>query len=475
MTQSAELRARSQWLLDCLAQHGGRPAAPRNEPRSESDWTDMVAMATRHGVAPLLYQRLTREGSAPPAPGHVLQALREDFLMHGARNALFYQELGLVLRTLEQNHIPVIVLKGAHLAALAYEQIALRPMNDLDLLVHRADLERTASTLRDLGYVAEEEAEDLEAWCQEHAHLPGMLKPPWTAIEVHWTLLPPGRLRTIPIADLWARSRPATVAGAATRVLSPEDLLLHLCLHAASHEPDGPFGLGLRPLCDIAATIRRWGDAISWPQVQSRAREWRAGRCVFMTLWLAKELLAVAVPPSVTESLCPRGFDARWADLAVAQTLEAPERPPEDLASMPAPLAGLARRFRSGPRRSKLGVLLEAAFPSRAYMARYMARHHSVSLRGLRNYLCYATRALDWVRKGARWAWHWTFHRARTVAGARQLRRQTRFWDWLVLEEGRNSHLEAIAPPVAPKPCAREARGTPRQARGDCAAGASPK
>ena len=43
-----------------------------------------------------------------------------------------------------------------------------------------------------------------------------------------------------------------------------------------------------------------------------------------LALWLARELLAVALPESVIEGLRPRDFDERWAAVAIKQVLEAP-------------------------------------------------------------------------------------------------------------------------------------------------------
>jgi len=51
-----------------------------------------------------------------------------------ARNLLLYHELPRILKVLSP--LPVIVLKGAALAATIYHRIGLRTMGDLDLLVH---------------------------------------------------------------------------------------------------------------------------------------------------------------------------------------------------------------------------------------------------------------------------------------------------------------------------------------------------
>jgi hypothetical protein len=57
---------------------------------------------------------------------------------------LLYQELQTVLKTFKFRaaSIAVIALKGAFLAELVYENIGLRAIGDVDLLVKKEDLEK---------------------------------------------------------------------------------------------------------------------------------------------------------------------------------------------------------------------------------------------------------------------------------------------------------------------------------------------
>jgi hypothetical protein len=100
--------------------------------------------------------------------------------------------------------------------------------------------------------------------------------------------------------------------------LCPGNLLLHLCLHAAYDES---LGGGLRPLCDIAETIRRYREEIDWVRVADRAREWGASRYVVLALQLARDLLGARVPEDVLEQLVPGGLDRRALEAAKQSTL----------------------------------------------------------------------------------------------------------------------------------------------------------
>ena len=423
---------KQQFLQDCLAGASARATGLPGKPLSESDWTAVVDLAARHGVLPLLYERLTTGAGPPAVPERVLQRLRDGFLINGAKNALLFKDLAQVLRSLEQANIPVIVLKGAHLAASVHSHSAVRTMNDIDLLVGRNDLEQAVSRLGDLGYFAKTRVTNIATWCETTRHWPRLFRPPPApGIEIHWALTQPSEFSNIDPAGFWERSRPTTIAGVGARILSPEDLLLHLCLHTAS-DGSGPFRLGLRPLCDIAAVVHCWREEINWPELQSRAVQWQADRCVYLALWLAKELLAAAIPDSVLQAIRPPDCDDRWAALAVDQVvLAGAERSSPQAESELALLRWLIAWWGSESGRGKVGRLLKMLFPARDYMVLW-ADCHGVPLGSARNSACYLTRARDLLRRGTRVAWYWATQRREVVADVRQFRQQTRLGNWMI-------------------------------------------
>ena len=93
---------------------------------------------------------------------------------------------------------------------------------------------------------------------------------------------------------------PVQFGASRTLGLSPEHLLLHLCTHASYHHG---FEFGIRSLVDIAATIRRFGDALDWAVVERQCRTWRWQRGVGVSLSLARELCGATVPSTVLDSL----------------------------------------------------------------------------------------------------------------------------------------------------------------------------
>src|SRR4029453_11246074 len=61
-----------------------------------------------------------------------------------------------------------------------------------------------------------------------------------TPIEIHWGLTPPHLSTTVDLEGIFRRAAPLSIEGESALAMSPEDLLLHLCVHAAgSHRLDG--------------------------------------------------------------------------------------------------------------------------------------------------------------------------------------------------------------------------------------------
>jgi len=301
-------------LLRCLSRDGQGTGDWRPE---TVDWTKVVDVAVRDQVAPLLFRRLKESDARARVPADAWKRLRRAYFTSADRNTRLYRELRTVLQCFRSSGVKVIVLKGALLAEAVYGDVALRPMADVDLLVPRADLAKAGAVLLDMGGAhlkqhnqtapaVGAQREDVEPGREMKRHaLPVLVRD--LAVEIHWTIVSPTGPFRIDAAGLWDRARPALIAGVEVLSLSPEDLLLHLCLHFCYQ--DGC--KGLRYLCDVAETVHHFRDKMDWLQVADLAREWGAARYVGLALHLAGSMLAAGVPDDVLERLVPGGIDAR--------------------------------------------------------------------------------------------------------------------------------------------------------------------
>ena len=167
---------------------------------------------------------------------------------------------------MEKAAIPVILLKGAHLGEFVYRNIGLRPMSDLDLMVPRESLMQSLQLAQKLGYELSKPF-NLEVELLLEHHLPALIVSQSISLEIHWNLIDANLPLKIEEKNLWEHVQPVLVGKTKAFVLSPEDLLLHLCVHAAYQDT---FNFHLRALVDINQVISE-NKAMDWEQVRMRA------------------------------------------------------------------------------------------------------------------------------------------------------------------------------------------------------------
>jgi hypothetical protein len=349
----------TQLLCDCLHQDGSRIAKERLASVTSEAWQSLLAIARVHRVNALLYHRLVSRGWAATLPPATLAEAQRACRDVAAANLRLYEELAAVAAALQAREIPVIVLKGPHVASAVYGDPALRQMADLDLLVQARDLERAADVVRARGYSAQAPYRTGTILRTSH-HLPPLVKAGVATIELHWNIVPPGLGCEVEPTELWSRATPARIAGVDVLGLGADDLLLHLCLHASYLHL---FGVGLLPACDIAETICRHRDTLDWRRIIERARRWRAERGVYLALRLANELVGAAVPGDVLDDLRPATFDETLLTAASAQILDGTQAS-EVISRHVASFSASARLSRKG------GIVLRRLFVSRLELAR---------------------------------------------------------------------------------------------------------
>lgn len=270
------------------------------------DWTEVVTRALSLGVASLLNAALSH-APAVQLPAAAAETLRAYCAENTRRNFKIYQALRLVLLALEREKVEVIVLKGAYLAQVVYQDIGLRSMSDVDLLVRPEQLETARQVLVDLGYgTVKEEAAHHHDW---YRHPDSGLD-----VELHWALVSAQDTVQIDHAGLWVRAIPVAIAGVPVHVPAVEDTLLHLMVHTTLQHVFHHFGL--RGLCDVQQMIYRYHTQIDWQTLCARARTWTCQRSTYLVLLLARDLLGAPVPSHALAALQPVDFDPRlqgWA------------------------------------------------------------------------------------------------------------------------------------------------------------------
>ena len=273
-------------------------------------WHQLVDFATAHMVASLLWTRIQQHGLARQIPASVQERLQQAQHQVALCNLRYYHQLQQLLVLTEEQAIPLILLKGAHLAAAVYPTMDQRAMTDIDLLVKQTDLPRVVDILLDLGYAPAVPLHDYTIHFSGGAHhLPRFVKPHFPSIELHWKLTHVDDPYPLPVDELWTRAETIQLQDRSALGLSREDLLLHVCLHATQRHL---LRQGLRFVCDIDAIVHsdgasHWGHgratSVDWAVVLQRTQRIGAERCLYSALRLTYELLGTPIPEQVLQTL----------------------------------------------------------------------------------------------------------------------------------------------------------------------------
>lgn len=325
---------------------------------TEDRWNHILSQLTLAGLAPLFYSRLANRHLALDLPARVLEALRNEYLLHSARNMVIFSDLSSLLEALRPRGIAAVVLKGCCLAEGVYGDIALRPMRDIDILVRRKDLEEVQQVVINMGY-GPTERPAIREQCLRHHHLIPFTRQGGPPIEVHWSLTPAGCRFPITMEDLEEKTVGININGSPALMLGPGDLLVHLCLHICTNHRFNL--LELRSIGDIAEVLRHYWDEIDWKSLGSRTRRFGVGKYVYSTLLVVEKLFGTPLPPGALAQLDHDGNDTEIAEIIAGYLLDRRAIPLPDLFG---PMSRNTNRFQT------LGAFFRALFPRYAYLSR---------------------------------------------------------------------------------------------------------
>ncbi|MFZ2198829.1 MAG: nucleotidyltransferase family protein, partial [Thermodesulfovibrionales bacterium] len=248
------------------------------------DWECISESAFSQNIAQLLYHNLKGITSKHLIPPGVMEKLKRAYCVNIARNMHLYAEFRNITNAFHSAGIEVIALKGVVLAGIVYRDIGLRPMRDIDLLVRKDDLEVAHRIMTDLMYTPQVKVESEQWNKQKHFHLPAYRNSDKTVVvEIHWHFAE--NSLGIDMQKWWDRARSENIMGCCIKVPSPEDMLIHLCIHLYNHGYTNKFVL--RGLCDIAETLRHYEIEMDWKLLQDEIKNHGIAAQVHSMLYLA--------------------------------------------------------------------------------------------------------------------------------------------------------------------------------------------
>jgi hypothetical protein len=292
---------------------GGRSGAEVVGGLDGCAWDDVVETACREGVAPLLAWALEEGGGPDGVPAGVRRELKAAWRTSVVRSVRMSRTLLDVLGTLsEPPAIPVVLLKGAALAATVYPDPSLRPMCDLDLLVPPERIDDAVGRLRAEGY--EDPGPDLmhnlSRATHHHVHLRGGPSDR-RHVELHWTLAGGEGQRHGPdMGWFWDEiesfDSDLLDAGLAPSslplfVLTPTAQLLHVAAHLMLQH--GGASSRLVWFYDVHRLVEQESGRIDWTELAGRARQFHWSAALAAALERARDWFGTTVPRGVVDEL----------------------------------------------------------------------------------------------------------------------------------------------------------------------------
>jgi hypothetical protein len=288
-------------------------SAIRSLASRDLNWEFLIAAASENSILPLL-DRTLRAVAA-----NMIRPERTEQLSTASRESAFRGlrltgELLKVLAALEAKGILALPYKGPVVAMQAYGDLALRPFDDVDILVPQRDMPKAHETMRALGY------QPSLPWLASAASLnfpsaiPGEYKYYRADRDAIVELHTERTLRHFPLApDLDDFAHPGarvSIGGREILTLCPEDALVALSVHGAKD-----FWARLIWVADISEMVRAHPQ-LDWDRMWRRAESLHAQRMLGLGLQLAATILGAHLPQDTKRAGKDAQVDALCQDIA---------------------------------------------------------------------------------------------------------------------------------------------------------------
>ena len=259
-------------------------------------WREAVCFDDLDGgsfrLLPMLWKRLARHAERDELFDRIKGIYRYTLY----KNSLTLSRFRTVARTLHDAGVRVMMLKGAALLLRYHVDLGARPMNDVDVLLDKGDVERAMGVLHDLGWKCAEDVGVGRA-LGVYNSIP-LAGGQGFEIDLHWRIMTDYGGK-VPARELWDASLEADFQGTPVRVLSPEDQIMHTCAHGVKWNTLPP----IRWIPDLMTIIEADRELIDWDRLLLTTRERNLTAGVRACLLFVHANFEADVPPSVLEGL----------------------------------------------------------------------------------------------------------------------------------------------------------------------------
>jgi Uncharacterised nucleotidyltransferase len=281
-------------ILFCVARRESERARLRPLLSQVQDWDHLFALASYHGLAPLLHKHV-HASCTDLVPLHFLSRLKQ-YALANSQNVLHLLSKQLkIYRLLTDSGVPVAVFKGSVLSQMSYDEIALRQAGDIDLLIDARDFGQTRVLLEWLGYEMTPRLTpaQLASHLNNHCEIQFVPDDWFTVVDLHWGLAPKSFVFNVETDEVMSRLQTVAVGSAHIQTLATEDLILYLSMHGAKH-----LWRALEWISSLGELIRA-AETIDWDVVVEQAVKTHTTRMLGLGLRLVESVSGLAIDSRV--------------------------------------------------------------------------------------------------------------------------------------------------------------------------------
>jgi len=255
------------------------------------NWDSWYEIASFNKILPICYYSLKELNIQHHLPADIWLKLENEANFIRNKNQLRNEEAAFFLEEFRKNNIKTALLKGVAFGEIVYKNPYYKRMNDIDILIKKEDIVIIYNIYDSLGYFyIGERISGSKVNSDRVSHL----SPPFVSrnydcvIGTQWGIKTPLSPYKINYKALWERTNKTQFMGGDILVLSPEDNLLHLCLHL------GYFKISLRDMMDFYNLLRAFQDQFNWNRFFQIVEESRTHNPVYFGLKLFQYICPIA-------------------------------------------------------------------------------------------------------------------------------------------------------------------------------------
>ena len=263
------------------------------------EWEELVAHGRKQRVILIIYEFLKRGNIK--VPDTVFNKMKLYYRNNALRNIQFERELKILKNILNSAQIQFMLLKGIGLSQYLYQDPALRPSSDIDILVRPLNIVKLDKEMINNGYFFALASSPIEikAYRLVSHQWPYKRYGSNTFIEVHRLYGPRSRSATIGSDEIWVRSAKISLYKEEYNVMCPEDMLLFLVFHSTKE-----FWEDWLQLYDIAAIVTK-NPSLDWNAVVDRANDLHCVKRLHLCIKLISDVFSVNIPSELQDVLKP--------------------------------------------------------------------------------------------------------------------------------------------------------------------------